>query len=248
MDKPLDGKVALVTGSTGNLGGTIATVLGENGADVAAHYLENREAAEEVAARLEEKGARAIACQADTTDSQQVGKMISDIAASLGPIDILVNAVGSFAWKPAAKTTKAEWDDMIGTNLTAVFLISQAVLEDMRRRRWGRIVNLAVAGADRLRGTRRTAAYQAAKTGLISLSRSLALEEAGYGITVNVVSPSFIETSSMTEDVRKEALRLTPAGRLATPEEVAWAVLFFISDEAALITGNVLDVSGGFGV
>jgi 3-oxoacyl-[acyl-carrier protein] reductase len=164
-----------------------------------------------------------------------------------GRLDILVNNVGEFNWKPVAETSVEEWKNVIASNLFSVFYASKAVLPPMRRHHWGRIINLGALGAERSFGQGTISAYAAAKAAVVSFSRSLAIEEAKHGITVNVINPSNIDERELTAD---EARRMhdsrSPIGRPPSAEDVATAVKFFASDGADFITGQALNVSGGW--
>jgi 3-oxoacyl-[acyl-carrier protein] reductase len=167
----------------------------------------------------------------------------------LGPIDILVNNAGITRDGLLARMPVEDWLDVIDTNLTGAFRCTRAVLRQMMRRRWGRIISISsVAG---LAGNAGQANYAAAKAGLIGMTRSLAKEVGSRNITVNAVAPGFIETdltSGLRDEWREQVLSVTPAGRFGTPEEVASTVLFLASEEAAYITGQVISVDGGLGM
>jgi 3-oxoacyl-[acyl-carrier protein] reductase len=185
--------------------------------------------------------------EADATVPAQVQVLIEKVVERFGRLDILVNNVGEFNWKPVAETSIEEWEKVLGSNLLSVFYASRAALPAMRRQRWGRIVNLGAAGAERAFGQATISAYAAAKAAVVSFSRSLAIEEAKHGITVNVINPSNIDEKALT---LAEARRLRdsrfPVGRPPTAEDVAVAVRFFVSEDADYITGQVLNVSGGW--
>ena len=158
-----------------------------------------------------------------------------------------MNNVGNFAWKAVADSTTQEWHDLVASNLFSVFHTSRAVLPLMRAQRWGRIVNLGSVGAERAFGQAKISAFLAAKAGVVAFSRSLALEEARHGITVNVVNPSIHDDSELTmEEAAKVRDARFPVGRPPTADDVAAAVLFFVSEQAGYVTGQVLNVSGGW--
>jgi 3-oxoacyl-[acyl-carrier protein] reductase len=154
--------------------------------------------------------------------------------------------VGEFGWKPVIDSTVEEWERVLASNLYSVFYVSRQVLPTMRKQRWGRIINLGAVGADRAFGQAKISAYAAAKAAVASFTRSLAIEEAAHGITVNMVNPATVDDQELT---REEARRLRdsrfPVGRPPSAEDVAEAIKFFLSDEAAYATGQVISVSGG---
>jgi 3-oxoacyl-[acyl-carrier protein] reductase len=240
-------KTALVTGGSRGIGKGIALGLAQEGALVAISYRSSKAAAQGTLRELQARGAECFAVEADATVPAQVQVLIEKVVERFGRLDILVNNVGEFNWKPVAETSIEEWEKVLGSNLLSVFYASRAALPAMRRQRWGRIVNLGAAGAERAFGQATISAYAAAKAAVVSFSRSLAIEEAKHGITVNVINPSNIDEKALT---LAEARRLRdsrfPVGRPPTAEDVAVAVRFFVSEDADYITGQVLNVSGGW--
>jgi 3-oxoacyl-[acyl-carrier protein] reductase len=236
-----------VTGGTRGIGKGIAIGLAREGARVAIAYRENKGAAQNALRELQMAGAECFAVEADVTDPAKVTFLLDSVLERCGRLDILVNNVGDFRWRTLGESTVEEWREILDSNLMSVFYASRAVLPAMRRQRWGRIINLGAVGAERAFGQATISAFAAAKAAVVSLSRSLALEEAKNGITVNVVNPSNIDEKELT---LSEARRLRdarfPIGRPPTAEDVASAVLFFVSEEADYVTGQVLNVSGGW--
>ncbi len=243
----LKNRVALVTGASRGIGKEIALNLGRAGARVAVSYRTNKLDAQKVVNELRSHGGEALAVPTDITDPARVKEMIDALVRHFGRLDILVNNVGDFHWKPVIDSTVEEWHEILNSNLSSVFYTSKAALPTMRRQRWGRMINLGAVGAERAFGQAKISAFSAAKSGLVAFSRSLALEEAKNGITVNVVNPAIIDDKELT---REEAGRIAdarfPVGRPATAQDVAAAVRFFASDEASFVTGQVLNVSGGW--
>jgi 3-oxoacyl-[acyl-carrier protein] reductase len=243
----LENRVALVTGASRGIGKEIALTLGRARVRVGVGYRTDRLGAERVAAALRAVGAESIPVPTDVTDPARVRDAVSRMTNQFGRLDILVNNVGEFEWKPVYETTFEEWQAIVDSNLTSIFHTSKSVLPTMRRQRWGRIINLGAVGAERAFGQAKISAYATAKAGVVAFSRSLALEEARHGITVNVVNPAIIDDKELS---REEAERISdarfPVGRPATADDVAEAVKFFASEEAAFITGQVLNVSGGW--
>jgi 3-oxoacyl-[acyl-carrier protein] reductase len=239
--------VALVTGASRGIGKEIALTLGRAGIRVAVSYHTHRQATQRVVSTLQSLGSEGLAIPTDVTDPERVKDLVSKVVRQFGRLDILVNNVGEFKWKTVMDSTVEEWQEMLASNLYSVFHTSKAALPIMRGQRWGRLINLGAVGAERAFGQAKISAYSAAKAGMVALSRSLALEEARYGITVNVVNPPIIDDSELSlEEAERVADARFPAGRPPTGRDVAEAVKFFASEEASFITGQVLNVSGGW--
>ncbi len=238
------GRVALITGASRGIGRAIAERLASDGATVVA-AARGENAAGTVAA-IAAAGGRAEAVALDVTDSDAVAALVGDVVARHGRVDILINNAGIARDQLMLRMKRDDWDAVIATNLTAAFTCIQAVLRPMVKQRAGRIVNVAsVVGQA---GNAGQANYAASKAGLIGLTKSLALEVASRGITVNAVAPGLIDTD-MTRAIAAAAHETwaarIPAQRLGTPADVAAAVAFLASDEASYITGHVLSVNGG---
>lgn len=238
----LTGKVALVTGASGGIGAAIATALHAQGAAVVLSGT-RRDALDALAATL---GERAHVCPADLSDPTAPDALVAAAESAAGPIDILVNNAGLTRDGLALRMKDEDWARVLEVDLAAPFRLSRSVLKGMLRRRSGRIVSIAsVVGVT---GNAGQANYSAAKAGLIGMSKSLGQEVGSRGITVNVVAPGFI-TTAMTDvlpDAQKEALtKSIPLGRIGAPEDVAAAVVYLASDEAAWVTGVTLHVNGG---
>jgi NAD(P)-dependent dehydrogenase (short-subunit alcohol dehydrogenase family) len=239
--------VALVTGASRGIGKEIALTLGRAGARVAVSYRTNKIGAQKVVNALRGLGTDGWAIQTDITDPARTKDLMDSLVRHFGRLDILVNNVGDFEWKPVLESTLEEWHAVIASNLFSVFYASKYALPTMRRQHWGRIINLGAVGAERAFGQAKISAYSAAKAGIVAFSRSLALEEARYGITVNVVNPSIIDDKELSlEEAQRMADARFPVGRPATAQDVGEAVKFFASEEAAFVTGQVLNVSGGW--
>jgi NAD(P)-dependent dehydrogenase (short-subunit alcohol dehydrogenase family) len=240
-------RVALVTGASRGIGKEIALTLGRAGFRVAVSYRTNKLAAQKVVNELRAAGSNCTAIPSDITDPARAKELIDATVRHFGRLDVLVNNVGDFEWKPVIDSTPEEWSAILYSNLFSVFHMSKPVLPIMRRQRWGRIINLGAVGAERAFGQAKISGFSAAKAGVVAFSRSLALEEARYGITVNVVNPATIDDKDLS---REEAERISdarfPIGRPATAQDVADAVKFFASEEASFVTGQVLNVSGGW--
>ena len=239
----LTGKTALVTGASGGIGGAIAKALHAQGASVVLSGTR----AEALVAVKAELGARAFVATCDLGNKESVEALVKSAEAAAGaPIDILVNNAGITRDNLFMRMKDDEWDQVIAVNLTAAFRLSRAVLRGMMKKRWGRIVSItSVVGAT---GNPGQGNYAAAKAGLVGMTKSLAAEVASRNITVNAVAPGFIATA-MTDaltDAQKEAIATRiPAGRMGTPAEIAAAVVYLASGEAAYVTGETIQVNGG---
>jgi len=242
----LAGKVALVTGGSRGIGRGIALELGKRGAKVVVNYHASAEAANEVVSVIKQAGGEALAVQADVTRLEAAQSLIKATLDFGGRLDILVNNAGTTRDMLLAMMSESDWDVVIATNLKSAYNCSKAALKPMMRQKVGRIVNIASVSG--LAGNGGQTNYSASKAGLIGFTKSLAKEVGGRNITVNAVAPGFVPTdltASLSKNMLDEAIKMTPLGRLGTVEDVAYAVAFFASDEAAYITGQVLSVDGG---
>ncbi len=241
----LSGRVALVTGASQGIGRTCALKLAAQGATVAA-AARNQEKLDELVKEITAAGGQAAAFALDVADEEQIKSVIKAAIAQFGKIDILVNNAGITKDTLIMRMKRADWDAVINTNLTSAYLCSQQVISSMLKQRWGRIINItSVFGQT---GQAGQANYASSKAGLIGLTMALAREVASRNITCNAVAPGFIETSmtsGLSEEFKQTALKVIPLGRVGTPDDVANAVTFLASDEAAYITGHVLNVNGG---
>ncbi len=238
----LTGKNALVTGASGGIGAEIARVLHGAGASVGLSGTRT-EPLEALAAEL---GERAHVLPCNLGDSEAVNALPKQAAEAMGSVDILVNNAGITRDNLFMRMSDEEWQSVLDVNLTATFRLCKGVMRGMMKARWGRIVNISsVVGAT---GNPGQANYAASKAGMVGMSKSLAYEVASRGITVNAVAPGFIETAmtdKLTDDQKAGIMGQIPAGRMGTPDEIASAVLFLASAEAAYVTGTTLHVNGG---
>ncbi|MGH7523126.1 MAG: 3-oxoacyl-[acyl-carrier-protein] reductase [Gemmatimonadales bacterium] len=241
----LSGRVAFVTGVTRGIGRSVAAALHAAGARVALTG-RSRDTAESAAAAIGE-GVYGFAC--DVTDGDALRAAIAACEAQVGPIDILVNNAGVTRDNLLVRMTDEDWDAVLNANLKGAFIATQAVIKGMMKRRWGRIINLtSVVG---IIGNKGQANYAASKAGLIGFTKSVAREYAGRGVLVNCVAPGFIDTdmtAALPEAARSALLEAIPLGRLGAPADVAAAILFLASGQAAYVTGQTIVVDGGMAI
>jgi len=245
-EKILSGKVALVTGASRGIGRAVALRLAVDGAKVALNFASNSSKAEEVKSAIESVGGEAMLVQGDVSDFATVSSLVKQIVDAWGRLDILINNAGITRDSLLLKMSEDDFDRVISTNLKGVFNCTKAVTRLMMKQRGGRIVNMSSVVA--LKGNISQTNYAAAKAGIIGFTKSAARELASRGVTVNAVAPGLINTdmtAALSEKVKEVMLQEIPAGRMGTPEDVANAVAFLVSDQAAYITGQVLSVDGG---
>ncbi|MDY3281157.1 3-oxoacyl-[acyl-carrier-protein] reductase [Dysosmobacter sp.] len=242
----LTGKTALVTGGSRGIGRAICLELAARGANVALCYAGGEAAAAETARLCEERGVKALAIRCDVSDGAQVKAMVDETVRAFGSLDILVNNAGITRDGLAVMMSEENFDAVIATNLRGAFLCMKAAARPMMKKRWGRMVNLSsVVG---LHGNAGQVNYAASKAGVIGMTKSMAKELAARNVTVNAVAPGFIDTDMtavLPEAAKAALLGSIPLGRMGKPEDVARAVAFLCSDDAAYITGQVLSVDGG---
>jgi 3-oxoacyl-[acyl-carrier protein] reductase len=241
-------KTAIITGGGRGIGRAIALKLAHNKTDVVITYVARRDPCEQTAAEIRELGGEALVLQADVTERESVRELIATATEKFARIDVLVNNAGILQQKPFNTITDQEWDNMLATNLKSVFLCSQETMPVMVRQRGGSIINLSSSGGQL--GGMLAVHYAVSKAGVISLTRSLARVGAPDSIRVNCVTPGLIETEMSQKEIHSEVGqqkigREIPLRRAGLVEEVAAAVAFLASDEAAYITGQSINVNGG---
>jgi 3-oxoacyl-[acyl-carrier protein] reductase len=241
-----ENKVVIVTGSSRGIGRGIAVEFGREGASVVVNYNSNSGAANEVVEAIQASGSKAIAVQADVSDFSEADALIKRAIDEFGDLHILVNNAGTTRDGLIMTMKERDWDFVLDTNLKSTFNCSRAAVRYMIRKRYGRIINVtSVSGQI---GNAGQTNYSASKAGQIGFTKALAREVASRKITVNAVAPGFISTDlteSLPEDLKAGLKDLIPLGRIGTPDEVAKAVLYLASDDAAYVTGHILSIDGG---
>jgi len=246
VDQALKERVALVTGGARGIGRAVSLELAGQGAHVVANFARSSGPAEELVSEIRQSGGSAEALQFDVSDSSQVSDAISGIAKAHGRLDILVNNAGIAIDSLLMRSKDEDWDKIVGTNLSGALYCARAAAKPMMKGRWGRIINLSsVIGQ---MGNAGQSMYSATKAGLLGLTKSLAKELASRSITVNAITPGYIQTdmtAELDDDLREQIANQIPLGRLGTAEDVASAAGFLCSDGGGYITGQVIGVNGG---
>jgi len=241
----VEGRVALVTGASQGIGRACAMVLASAGAKVAL-CARSEERLRHVASEIAAGGGESAVFKIDVASEDEIKAGVKAIVAHFGKVDILVNNAGITRDQLVMRMKRADWDDVLNTNLTAPFLLTQAVIGSMLKQRWGRIINItSIFGQI---GQAGQANYSSAKAGLIGLTMAIAREVASRNITVNAVAPGWIETAmtaALSDELRQSMMKSIPLGRVGIDLDVAHAVKFLASEEAGYITGEVLKVNGG---
>lgn len=238
-------RIALVTGGTGGIGTAIVKRLADLGHKVATNY-RNEEKARAWQQQLKKDGYDITLVQGDVGSPEEAEALVREVERQLGPVDILINNAGITRDTTFHKMSPHQWGEVINTNLNSVYNMTRPVIEGMRERKWGRVIQISSINGQK--GQYGQANYAAAKAGMHGFTISLAQENARFGITVNTVSPGYIGTDmvmAVPEEVRNKIVAQIPTGRLGSPEEIAYAVAFFIPDEASWITGANLSANGG---
>lgn len=242
---PLTGRVALITGASQGIGRACALRLAKEGAAIAA-AARNQEKLDELVREISAAGGEVAAFVMDVGDEEQIKSSCKAAISRFGKVDILVNNAGITRDQLVMRMKRADWDAVLNTNLTSAYLCVQQVISSMLKQRWGRILNVTSVFGQM--GQAGQANYASSKAGLIGLTMALAREFGSRNITCNAIAPGFIETAmtaGLGDDFKQNAVKMIPLGRVGTPEEVASAVAFLASDDAAYITGHVLNVNGG---
>jgi NAD(P)-dependent dehydrogenase (short-subunit alcohol dehydrogenase family) len=243
----LNNKVALVTGGSRGIGKGIVVALANAGASVAFSYNVNDELAKDIADEIRSNGHEALALQLRVEDRLSVQNAISIVKKKFGSIDILVNNAAVSQEKPFDTINDSDWDNMMATNLKGPFICTQEVLPDMLSKGWGRVINISSIGGQW--GGFNQVHYAASKAALINLTKSLAKIYSSKGITTNSIAPGLVQTDmaarELNSDAGREKVKNIPAGRIATVEEIAAAVVFLAMEESGYITGQTININGG---
>jgi acetoacetyl-CoA reductase len=243
---PLVSRIAFVSGGMGGIGSAVCRRLGSAGHTVIAGCLPDYERKNEWLALMRAEGFRVHAAEGDVSDFESCTEMFSRVCSTIGPVDILVNNAGITRDSVFKKMTSQDWMAVINTNLNSVFNVTRQVIDGMSERGWGRIINISSVNA--IKGQFGQTNYSAAKAGMAGFSKALAQEVVRKGVTVNTISPGYVETDmvmAIRKEVRDQIVAQIPMGRLAKPAEIAAVVAFLASEEAGYITGANISVNGG---
>ena len=244
----LKDKIIVVTGSSRGIGRSIALALAQKKAYIVVNYLKSENKAKELVDLIHKQGGQAQAVQADVRDFNAVKNMFAAVNKSCKRIDVLINNVGDFIHKPLKEHSEADWHDMIDSNLNSCFYCCQNVVPYMRKQKFGRIINIGLANAHRIHAFQNVVPYAIAKTGVLVLTKSLAVAEAENGITVNSVSPGLMQNGSLTDSDIKRMESAIPIGRVGNADDIIGAINYLLSKEAEYVTGSDIVVSGGWGI
>lgn len=244
----MEHKVALITGGARGIGRAIALALAERGWWIAACYRKSEDDANQLLAMLKERDVNAMSACADVSDPAAAESLVRKVEDTWGRIDALINCAGPYHRVNLLEETIEGWHQMFDNNLHPIFYLSRAVVSGMKERKWGRIVNFGMANADQHVGQPQITAHYIAKSGVLILTRSLAKVLAPHGITVNAVSPGFIESGSAPIEELSKMIKNIPAGYIGSVEDAASTVCYLLSDEARYINGANIHLSGAWGV
>ena len=243
-----ENRVALITGGVRGIGRAVAVALAERGWRIAASYRKSESDAASLESDLRAAGARALCVRADVSDPKVAEELVQQVASEFGRIDALINCAGPYHRIHLMEESIEGWHAMFDNNLHPIFYLSRTVAAGMIERKWGRIVNFSMANADQHIGQPYITAHYIAKVGVLILTRTLAKILAPHGITVNSISPGFIETGSAPLDEMSKMVKNIPAGYVGSPEDAASTVCYLLSDDARYVNGTNIHLSGAWGV
>ncbi len=241
-------KVALITGGARGIGRAVALALAERGYRVAIAWRTSSQAAAETLETIHERGADCMSLQMDVSDPKQAADLVTCVEREWGRIDVLINGAGPYHRVGLLDESVEGWQEMFDNNLHPVFYLSRAVAPGMKERRYGRIVSFGMANADQGVGQTHVTAHYIAKAGVLMLTRALARTLAPYGVTVNTVSPGFVDSGSAPPEELQKMVKTIPAGYVGTLDDAVQAVLYLLSDEARYVNGANIILSGAWGV
>ncbi len=241
-------RVALITGGAKGIGRAIALDLADRGWSIAICYRTSEKEAKETVEAIAKKGTRGLQAKCDVSDSKAAGDLVKHVENEWGRIDALINCAGPYHRVNILDETIEGWHSMFDNNLHPVFYLSRAVAPGMKERRWGRIINFSMANADKLSAQSDITAHYIAKAGILILTRSLARTLAPFGITVNAISPGFINSGSAPEEELSKVVKMIPAGYVGNLKDAVEAARFLLSEEASYINGANIHLSGGWGL
>jgi 3-oxoacyl-[acyl-carrier protein] reductase len=244
----MNGRVALITGGARGIGRGIALAFADRGWSIGICYRTSEEEAKDTVESIEEKGCRGFQAKCDVSDSKAAEDLVRRVEKEWGRIDALINCAGPYHRINLLEETVEGWHSMFDNNLHPVFYLSRAVAPGMRERRWGRIINFSMANADQLVAQPEITGHYIAKTGVLVLTRSLARVLAPYGITVNAISPGFINSGSAPEEELAKMTNKIPAGYLGSIQDAVAVTCFLVSEEAGYVNGTNIHLSGGWGI
>jgi len=241
-------KVALITGGARGIGKQIGLALARKDWNIAICYRTSEDDADETVGLIQEIGPEAYSQKADVSDPKAAKELVKNVEKKFGRIDALINCAGPYHRTNILKETPEGWNSMFDNNLHPVFYLTQAVSEGMIDRKWGRVINFSMANADKLMAQTEVTAHYIAKAGVLMLTRAFARQLAAHRITVNAISPGFIDSGSAPKDELKAMLNRIPAGYIGSPKDAVNAALYFVSEEAAYVNGSNMILSGGWGL
>lgn len=241
-------KVALITGGARGIGKDIGLALARQDWNVAICYRTSENDANETVGLIEEIGSKAYAQKCDVSDPSAAAELVKNVENEFGRIDALINCAGPYHRVNILKETPEGWNSMFDNNLHPVFYLTQAVAQGMQDREWGRIINFSMANADKMIAQTEVTAHYIAKAGVLMLTRAFARQLAPHGITVNAISPGFVNSGSAPEDELQAMVKRIPAGYIGSTKDAVDAAMYLLSDEAAYVNGSNMILSGGWGL